>query len=360
VISTLLEGFFDGRQLAEVATRVLCALGAPAPTAATVAESLAESNLVGHDSHGIVRLMQYSGWIRQGQIRPDGVASLSRRNRATAVVDGGWGFGQPAARLATAITIEVVAEHGVAATTISSCNHIGRLGEYLRTTAEAGLIAIAFCNSRPLVAPYGGRAKVMGTNPLAWSVPRESGPAIVLDFATANVAEGKLKLALAEGKTVAPGSIIDRNGKPSVDPAEFYKGGALLPFGAHKGSGISMLIELTAGLLSGMGASCAEQYLGGNGTVIVALDVAAFLPLSEYFAQVEKFCTDLKLIGGNSGTEVLLPGESEWRTRRERETTGVRVAAETRREITFIADRCGAEIGDFGLRDAKPRRAKLD
>ena len=325
-------------------------LGAPAATAHLVATSLALSNLVGHDSHGIVRLLQYSDWVKSGQIRPAGQPAVSAGRGAVATVDGQWGFGQPAAQLATGLAVEMASAHGVAAVAISSCNHVGRLGEYVGTIADAGLVGMSFCNSGPVVAPYGGGGRVMGTNPFAWSAPRRGG-SIVLDFATAKVAEGKLKIALAKGEKAPPGCIVDSAGQPSTEPADFYAGGALLAFGEHKGSGMSMLIELTAGLVSGMGSSCDPGYLGGNGTLIMALDIAAFVSPDHYLEQAETFCREAKRIGGGpQGVDILLPGELEARTLEARRAGGVVVPSAIRRQITELADSLGVDLGDFGLR----------
>ncbi|MCU1493646.1 MAG: dehydrogenase [Acidimicrobiaceae bacterium] len=344
---------FTKDELDRVGVDVLTALGAPKEVASAVAESLVLSNLMGHDSHGIVRLIQYSGWVRDGQIQPAALPEVVTRKGATAVVDGAWGFGQPAARLATDLAVERARDQGIAAVTIKSCNHIGRLGEYVATLADAGMMGMAFCNAGPVVAPFGGAGRVMGTNPFAWGVPRAGNASVVLDFATANVAEGKLNIARSEGRTVAPGSIVDRDGKPSIEPNDFYAGGALLPFGAHKGSGMSMLIELTGGLLSGMGAACAANYKGGNGTLVLAVDVSSFADLEGFLVEVEDFCRDAKAIGkgaSGSGSEILVPGELESRTRAKRETDGVEVGDEIRRQITELSDELGVGLARFELR----------
>jgi LDH2 family malate/lactate/ureidoglycolate dehydrogenase len=342
---------FTSHELDSVGVRVLTALGAPEEVATAVAASLVQSNLVGHDSHGIVRLIQYSGWVRDGQIQPGALPEVAAKRGATVVVDGAWGFGQPAARLATELTVERARDQGIAAVTIQSCNHIGRLGEYVATLADAGLMGMAFCNAGPVVAPFGGAGRVMGTNPFAWGVPRREGASVVLDFATANVAEGKLNIARSEGRTVAPGSIVDRNGNPSIEPNDFYAGGALLPFGAHKGSGMSMLIELSGGLLSGMGASCTPNYKGGNGTLMLAIDVSSFTNLEGFLAEVEEFCRDAKAIGrGDSEAEILVPGELESRTRTQREIDGIEVGDGIRRQITELADELGVALARFELR----------
>jgi LDH2 family malate/lactate/ureidoglycolate dehydrogenase len=341
---------FDEETLVRISTEVLRALGTPDGTAVLVATSLTLSNLVGHDSHGIVRLLQYSDWVKKGQIRPDGQAQVVSGHGAVATVDGAWGFGQPAAQLATRLSTELAAAHGVSAVSISACNHIGRLGEYVATIAGSGQMGMAWCNSGPVVAPFGGAGRVMGTNPFAWATPLQDGT-VVLDFATAKVAEGKLKIALAEGRTAPPGSIIDSSGRPTVDPADPYAGGALPPFGEHKGSGMSMLIELTAGLMSHMGSSCDPGYLGGNGSLFMALDISSFIGLERYLEQAETFRREAKRIGaGPQQLDVLLPGEVEARTLEARRKGGVVMPAEIRRQITVLADDLGVDVGPFGLR----------
>lgn len=344
------EARFGQDELVLTATEVLRALGAPEGTARLVATSLTLSNLVGHDSHGIVRLIQYSDWVKTGQIRPNGQPQVVAGHGAVATVDGAWGFGQPAAQLATSLSIELAAAHGVSAVSISACNHVGRLGEYVATIAGSGKMGMAFCNSGPVVAPFGGSGRVMGTNPFAWSAPLRDGM-VVLDFATAKVAEGKLKIAMAEGQTAPPSSIVDSSGRPSVDPADFYAGGSLLAFGDHKGSGMSMLIELTAGLMSHMGSSCDPAYLGGNGTLLMALDISSFTDMDSYFEQAETFRREAKRIGaGPQQVDVLLPGEAEARALEARSREGVVVPAEIRRQITALADDLGVDVGRFALR----------
>ncbi len=341
---------FSGDDLERTATDVLRALGASDETARVVAISLIMSNLVGHDSHGIVRLIQYSDWVKSGQIRPDGQPSVVSGRGAVANVDGAWGFGQPAAQLATKLSIELADAHGVSAVSISACNHIGRLGEYVATIAGVGEDGDGVVQLGPVVAPFGGAGRVMGTNPFAWSAPLRDGM-VVLDFATSKVAEGKLKIALAEGHNAPPGSLIDSSGQPSVNPADFYAGGSLLPFGDHKGSGMSMLIELTAGLVSKMGSSVDPGYLGGNGTLLMALDISSFTGLDSYFEQAETFRREAKRIGGGpQQVDILLPGEAEARALAARSKEGVVVPVEIRRQITELADELGVDIGRFGSR----------
>jgi LDH2 family malate/lactate/ureidoglycolate dehydrogenase len=333
---------FSRDELARFAAASLTALGAPAQTAAAVGASLVLSNLVGHDSHGIIRIVQYSEWIADGQIRPTASPTVRRRQRGTVVIDGNWGFGQLAAQMAVDALIAAAAENGVAAVTIGQCNHVGRLGEYVTALADHGLSGLAFCNSGPAVAPFGGAGRALGTNPFAWAAPGGPDGPIVADFSTAAVAEGKLKLAFADGRQVAEGLIVDSAGHPSKDPGDFYAGGALLTFGGHKGSAMSVLIELLGGLLTGMGTSCSPGYAGGNGTVLIAIDVGAFDTLDRYQDEAARFREELVTVGrGAAQGPVLLPGEVEARAKRERLDLGIPVSPGVLDGIYGVTDPLG-------------------
>ncbi len=333
---------FPAGELITLAERALTGLGAPPATAGQVARSLVLSNLVGHDSHGVIRLAQYAAWIADGQIRPAADAVVVRRQQAAAVVDGGWGFGQPAAQLATRTAAELARERAVAAVTIRDCNHVGRLGEYVAELAQAGLMGLAFCNSGAVVAPFGGTGRALGTNPFAWAAPGAAEDPLVLDFSTAGVAEGKLRVAGAEGRAVAAGLIVDSRGQPTTRPEDFFAGGALLPFGGHKGSGMSIMIELLGGLLTGMGTAPTPGYAGGNGTVLLAVSIAAFTSEQAYREEAAAFCAKLAEAGaGPTGGTVLLPGELESRTRRERLADGIPVGQGVLDLIYTITDPLG-------------------
>jgi LDH2 family malate/lactate/ureidoglycolate dehydrogenase len=333
---------FGREELEKFTAAALTALGAPVRTAAQVAISLVISNLVGHDSHGIIRLVQYAGWIADGQIRPAACPEISRRHHAIAVVEGHWGFGQPAAQLAVEVIADGARQHGVAAVTIRDCNHVGRLGEYVTALADRGLVGLAFCNAGPVVAPFGGAGRALGTNPFAWAAPGGPAGPLVADFSTAAVAEGKLRLAAADGRPLADGLIVDAQGRPSTNAGDFYAGGALLTFGGHKGSAMSVLIELLGGLLTGMGTACTPSYAGGNGTVMIALDVGAFVAGDSYRDGAARFREELVTLGrGVAEGPVLLPGEMEARSRDERLRHGIPVSPAVLEAIYSVTDPLG-------------------
>ena len=328
----------SAEELVGLSRTVLEDAGAAPAAARAVAESLVEANLRGHDSHGVRRLAPYLQFVRDGHVDPAAQPEVTRRQGAIAIVDGCRGFGQLAARLAVVELLGLARDHGVGAVVIRRGNHVGRLGEYVEALAGEGLVALAFCNSDPTVAPFGGRERRLGTNPLAWAAPRRP-PAepLVMDWATSATAEGKLAIARALGETAPEGALVDAAGVPSLDPEAFYDGGALLPFGAHKGSGLSVMIELVGGVLSGVGVSSLDGHDEGNGTVLVALDVEAFVPREEFEAQAEAFCAELAATAPAQGfDEVLVPGEIERRTRARRAHEGIPIPAATWSELESL------------------------
>jgi LDH2 family malate/lactate/ureidoglycolate dehydrogenase len=326
------------------ATSVLTALGAPAATAELVARSLVESDLRGHDSHGVRRLVPYAALVRAGTVRATAEPRvLPGTPPAVAVVDGQDAFGQLTARAGTAEVVRRAEQAGVAVAVLRRCQHVGRLGEYVEEVAAAGHVAMALANADPTVAPWGGRDRMLGTNPFAWAVPVAEGAVpLVVDFATSATAEGKLGVARAAGQQVPPGLIVDADGQPTTDPDDFYAGGALLPFGGHKGYGLGLVADVVAGLLSGTGSASAPGYDGTFGTVLIAVRTATFVDVDEFTRDVERLRARLRAGAPAPGTErVLVPGEPEWTTRASRLEHGIALAPGTRDEL----DQLAAELG---------------
>lgn len=330
---------FAPEALRGVARAILEAVATPADSARMMSDSLVEANLAGHDSHGVLRLPSYVEAVRQGRVRPAARPAVTAREGATATVDAAHGWGQPAAQLAARTAVELAGASGVGAVTIADCSHVGRLGEYVESMAAAGLIGLALCNAEPAVAAYGAAQRLLGTNPIACAVPRGADlPPVLVDFATAAVAEGKLQIARAKGEPVAEGLILDRDGHATRDPAAFYDGGMLLPFGLHKGYGISVMIELLGGALSGKAPCALPEYSGGNGALLLALNIEAFVPRAQFLAQVNGLCAAIKAARpAERFAEVLLPGEPEARARQRRLAEGIVLPDQTWRELVALA-----------------------
>jgi uncharacterized oxidoreductase len=283
--------------------------------------------------------------VRFGSVDPLVVPRVAAQHGATAQVDGGFGWGQPAARLATHTAIALAAEHGVGAVTVVNCNHIGRVGEYVELIAASGMIGIALCNAGPAVAPYGGYQRIMGTNPFAWAAPGGPGqPPLVLDFATSGVAEGKLRVARSKGQPVAAGLLVDSAGHPSTDPADFYAGGALQTFGLHKGSGMSVMIELMARGLCGADPTQSHP-IGQNGPLFLALNIPSLAPAEQFLGAAERLRAQVAGSPPIAGfDEVLLPGDPERRAREQRLAQGIPIPEPIWDQITALAAEWHVEI----------------
>ena len=315
-------------ELRALVSGILLGLGATDVVAARVSNALVESNLVGHDSHGVMRVPMYTAAIRAGTLNPAGALTVVSETPATVFLDCGWNLGHYACAEAMQRVLAKAATQGIALAVLRHCDHTGRIGEYVTLAAEQGFIGQMTCNgSSPggLVAPYGGRARALGANPLAWAVPGGPGqPPVFLDFATSAAAHGKLEVAAAKGEPVPAGWIVDRDGRPTTDPREGLEGGAILPFGGHKGYALGVMIELMGGALSGVGFPLMPDYRWDQGTVLTAINIAAFQPLAEFRANVGAFCERLKAQPRAAGVEeILIPGELEWRTRAQRERDGI-------------------------------------
>jgi len=322
-------------ELAIFVDQILRAAGTPAAHSMVVSKSLVEANLAGHDSHGVIRVKEYLKAIRVGTIIPKAEPQIANETNTTLMVDGGRGFGQVVADWTTERLLVKAAEHGMAAGGIFNCGHIGRLGSYVQQAAEKGFVALAFVNgggSEPRVAPYGGQRAVLGTNPIAAGIPAAEGAPVVIDFSTAAVASGKIRVATDKGEMLPSGWIIDRDGKSSCDPRDYYDGGALLPAAGHKGYGLAVLVEALGGLLSGAGSPTLAGWGSAttNGVMIWVLDVRRFQPLERFRADVESLGAVLRAVPPTDPEyPVMIPGEPELRTAAERRTRGVVLPSST-------------------------------
>jgi hydroxycarboxylate dehydrogenase B len=325
---------------------LLRAVGSPDDLAAAVAGGLHAANLAGHDSHGLVRLPRYLRDARDGKIDPAARAEVVRRRGATACVSARWGWGQPAARLAAQTAGEIAGEHGVGAVSLQDSPHVGRMADYVELIASGGQLGMTVTNATPNVAPFGGRTRALGTDPIAFAIPRGDGqPPIVVDFATSVRAEGKVRVARAAGRTVPPGTLIDAEGNPSVDPEDYYNGGALLPAEGHKGYALAVAIEALGGVLSGMAPAMLPAYGGGNGMFVMALEIEAFIEVERFMGQVEEMAAALHRAPTAPGVDrVLLPGEPELISAERRRREGIPIAEATLDELRELADELGVTL----------------
>ncbi|NPV09510.1 MAG: Ldh family oxidoreductase [Anaerolineae bacterium] len=332
-------------QLQPFVCDIFVAADTPRANAERVAAALVGSNLVGHDSHGVIRVPQYISAIRQGRIDPAARPEVESETACTARITGHWGWGQVAAWEATAVAIAKARQSGLAAVVLHSSNHVGRVGEYVEEIARHDMVGLATLNNHGAamqVAPFGGRERRLSSNPIAFAAPT-SGDPILVDMTSSVVAEGKVRVLRNQGKLAPDGWLIDAEGRPTNDPRVLYADppGALLPLGGplgHKGYGLSVMIEVLSGALSGAGCSSPRHERIGNAMFIEAVRVDAYVPREEYLGEVDELVASLRSCAPAAGfSEVLIPGEPERRTEVLRRKQGIPIDEETWHQLTEVA-----------------------
>ena len=341
---------FTQTELAKIAGDVFQAAGATPEEARVVGEALAEANVEGHDSHGVVRISEYVGWMEENLINIGAHMKVVKETDAFAVLDGNWGWGQVVAKEAMEYGIQKALRSGAVTISVRQCCHIGRVGDYPLMAARKGLAVVMFVNTHgagKLVAPWGGRERRLSANPIAIAIPRSSAPPILIDLSTCAIAGGKVTIAYNSGKSVSPGCILDSEGRPSTEPSAFIgpPEGALLPFGGHKGFALSLATDILAGAISGAGCSRPTGKRVGNSFTATLLDPAVFRAEGAFGLDVDplvEYVKSSKLAEGFS--EILIPGEPELRERARREREGITVDNETWRQICETGARYGVTL----------------
>jgi len=343
---------FAASDLTRIAGAIFSAAGSQPAEAQMVADHLVQANLAGHDSHGVMRIAKYVDWVLAGEVLANRHATVVTDKGGLLVIDGGFGYGQVIGWEAMGLLGARAKRRGFACAALRNAGHLGRIGAWAEQLAADGLASVHFVNTSGygiLVAPHGGSDRRLSANPIAAGVPMTGGD-VILDIATSVIAEGKIQVTRNKGEALPEGLILDGAGKPTTDPARFYAPppGAILPFGGHKGFGLSFFCEVLAGALTGGGSSHPDNPTAKrlvNNMLSLAFDPAAF-------GSAEAFATDLVRLAdwtkgsppGEAGGEVLLPGEPERRTRAARLRDGIPLDKETRRQIAAAAKRVGGTL----------------
>jgi hydroxycarboxylate dehydrogenase B len=335
-------------RLRELSAAIFRAAGCQAAEARRIATHLVEANLVGHDSHGVLRIPSYVQWLRAGRVLAGRTIEIVFENEALAVVDGGFGFGQTIGEQAVQLGIDKCARHGVAVIALRNSGHLGRIGDWPLLAAQAGKLSLHFVNTTGagiLVAPFGGINRRLSANPIAAGIPVASGPPLLLDISACTLAEGKIRVALNKGVPVPENCIIDAQGRPTTDPKVFYADppGAILPIAGHKGYGLSVLCEILAGALTGGGCSNphnAARVL--NGMLSIYLDPVLFQAEPTFAAEIQRFIQWVKSSAPATGAgEILMPGEIEDRTKAQRLQDGIDIDDTTWAQIVATQQALG-------------------
>jgi uncharacterized oxidoreductase len=335
-------------QLREFTAAIFHKAGCQPSESQCIATHLVEANLVGHDSHGVLRVPTYVQWLKDGRVLADQKLRVVFENEAIAVVDGQFGFGQSIGEQAMRLGIEKAARHGVSVVALRNSGHLGRIGDWPAQVAAAGKLSLHFVNTSGagiLVAPFGGINRRLSANPIAAGIPVLNSTPMILDMSACTIAEGKIRVALNKGVPVPENCIIDAKGMPTTDPQVFYGDppGSILSIAGHKGYGLAVLCEVLAGALTGGGCSNpinAKRVV--NGMLSIILDVSRFQDQEAFRIEIERFVAWVKSSAtATPNGQIMMPGEIEERTREQRLRDGIDIDTTTWSQILDTARSVG-------------------
>lgn len=314
--------------------------------AAFSAHSLVLTNLWGIDSHGVLRTAIYVERLQKGAVNPRPQIKPIRGSLALEVLDGDNGLGFVVGRAAMNRAIELAKQFNVAAVGVIRSNHFGAAALYARLAAERGMIGIAMTNVVPNVVAPGGSKPITGNNPLAIAVPTFGDFPFVLDMSMSAVAGGKLLLAMKKGDKIPLDWATDKEGRPTDDPAAGFAG-FLLPMGGYKGLGLSYVVDILSGLITGgvFGDQMKGMYTHPNepsltGHFMIAINAMAIIGKDEMQSRMEAFYRRIKAspMWDQKG-EMFLPGEIEYRNANQRQRDGIPLPSKLYDELVALGEK---------------------
>ena len=340
--------------LRAVVREIVTAAGSEGSEPEQVADNLVYANLTGHDSHGVGMIPRYIRAVKSGELTPNRHIEVLVDDGAMLVIDGHAGYGQVIGREAMEMGIERAREHGVCVMSIRRSFHLCRIGAWGEQCARAGMVSMHHVNvvgHGGIVAPFRGSDARYSTNPYCCVLPAtDNNPVTALDFATSRVAHGKVRVARNKGEAMAEGILLDGTGQPTTDPQALFEGGALRPFGEHKGYGMALINELLAGVLSG-GGTCRPETDHENDTILnnmlsIIIDPKRLVSPAFYASEMDATIAHVKASPAmEPGKPVLVPGDPERATLAARHRDGIPVDDETWREMVDAALSVGLERG---------------
>ena len=332
-------------QLEAFITQAMVSLGLPPEDAQTVGHLMAEADMQGSDGHGVIRLVPYAKRILAGGMNLKPHIRVVQERTAMALIDGDNGMGHLVMKRATELAIQKAKSSGIAWVGSRQSNHAGPASLYARMALQHDMIGLYFAvgNANHL-PPWGGLDMLLSTNPIAAAIPSGKEVPIVLDMATTVAAYGKVKAKAQRGEMMPEGWMIDRQGKPLLDPTKSDEG-FLLPIGGYKGYGLSLVVGILAGTLNG--AAMGSQVIDFNkdfvstthtGQAIAVIDPSAFGDIDDFKHNVDRLIQELRSAERMPGVDrIWLPGEQSHHKRLTHEKQGVVLAPGLVKQLNELA-----------------------
>jgi uncharacterized oxidoreductase len=338
-------------KLRAFADALLQAGGFSPEEAALTAKSLIQSNLMGYDSHGVIRVAEYVGELKKGILANNVGLAIQVETASTCVADGQRGLGQVQMPRLLDLLIEKSKNNGVVSGALRNCGHVGRLGEWVEYIAGKGLAGFVAVNDNGvlhIVAPPGGKEGRTSTNPIAFGIPLPNGDVFTIDISTSATALGKMRLAYISGESCASHLFQDTDGNPSTDPSVLFKEpkGALLPMGGYKGFALSMMVDcLVAGLSGGFAPPAPKDALLLNSVVVCLWNPENFAGLAHMQQEAKKYLAFVHATKPiNPGEPVRIPGDRSGNEKAKRLQTGIPLSRGSCEKLSEKAKRFGVSL----------------
>lgn len=339
--------------LARFVAGIFIDAGCRAQEARAIAQCLVQTNLWGIDSHGVIRIPEYLERFRNGAMNPKPVIRTVQAKGGLEVLDADNGAGYLAGRAAMKRAIELASEQAIAAVGIINSNHCGATALYARLAVEKGMIGIAMTNVAPNMVMPGVSEPITGNNPIAVAVPTFAEFPFVLDISLSAVAGGKLLVAARKGEKIPLGWATDRNGNPTTD-AEAGFDGYLLPMGAHKGFGLSLMVDILCGVMTGGSFQNHIKSMyrypkdpSKTAHLMLVLNPLVLMKKEQFRARMKEFFNTVRETPVNPGAaQILLPGEPEYRCECERKSNGIPLPPAVFEQLVRIGNETDRSIDD--------------
>jgi LDH2 family malate/lactate/ureidoglycolate dehydrogenase len=322
-------GRIQQNNLYDCANEIILAAGESQDCAAIVADSMVRADARGITTHGTYLLTPIVNRVKENQLSLPTRPKIIRDEMATACVDGGNGLGAATGKLAVDTAVERATEYGVSLVTIRNTNNVGYLAYYTEMIAKEGMIGLMGCNAAPAMAPWGGVEAFMGTNPFAVAVYTGKDLLFSADMASSVVARGKIRKAAREGKSIPGDWALDAEGHQTTDPVAALKG-TLLPMAGPKGSAIALAIDILAGILAdaehapNIKSFHTPEGVTGVGAILIAINIRKFMDLQKFTSTIAEYFVQLKSMKlANNSSEILIPGEIEYRKELQSKENGI-------------------------------------
>jgi ureidoglycolate dehydrogenase (NAD+) len=321
----------------------------------TAADVLVTTDVFGVHTHGTKQLRNLLKNLRLGGLNAKASPKVVAEGPAWGMIDGHYAMPMVTSCMAMKLAMKKAKKSGIGYAAVRHSSHFGAAGYYAMMAAKEGMFGLAMTNVDPCMTVPGAKAKILGTNPIAYASPAGKEKPVFLDIATSTVAASKVFAARTLGKTIPDSWLVDENGVPTTDPNKFGVG-ALLPMAGHKGYGIALMIEILCGVLTGSAVTKEVKVWvsdfdkpADQGHAFIAINIGTFMPIRKFKDRMDRLIREIKTSPKADGVDqIYLPGEIEWLKREKALKEGIQLPDDVVANLVGVAE-------DIGLDVIKPR-----